>query len=78
MEVWYLDNQDSSGVFSSKQKALDSFHAGAERCGWRIIDIEDDEGWTTITYAYLTLGGEWKIDTVDILMYNLDEDNFGE
>lgn len=77
MNIWYLDNQDCSGVFSSKENAMASLHAGAKRCGWRIIDIEDNEGWTTVTYAYQTLSDEWKINTVDILMYTLDEDNFG-
>lgn len=77
MKVWYFDNQDCSGVFSSKENALASFHAGAKRCGWKVVAIDDNRTWVTITYAYSPLDEEWKIGTADILMYVLDEDHFG-
>lgn len=76
MTVWYFDNEDCSGIFSSKEKALDSLHAGAERCEWQILEINDYEDYVCIDYAYYIGGKGWQIGHCDIVSYTLDEDYF--
>ena len=75
MTVWYLDNEDCSGVFSSREKAIESFHNCAQRCGW--VELEHQaEYWSDVfKYAWRNSMGLWKTDTVVIQEYTLDEDN---
>lgn len=77
MKVWYFDNGDFSGVFSSKEKALDSLHTGAERYGWKNVAVTDYGDWAEIYFTYYEFNGTAYDNVCYIFSYNLDEDNFG-
>ena len=76
MTVWYLDNEDCSGVFSTREKAIESFENCAERCDWVVLEHQS-EGWGDVfIYAWRNFdGGTWSTDSVAIVSYVLDEDN---
>lgn len=77
MTVWLFDNEDCTGIFSSKEKAFDSLYAGAERCEWRNVKvIENGPECFTIEYQYENKYNEWVKDSCYIVAYELDEDNF--
>ena len=76
MKVYYLDHMDCSGVFSSKEKAFESFMTCANRCGYTSIEKKDDsDGCSTIFYVWYGFDGKGRSGTADILEYELDEDN---
>ena len=76
MTVWYLENQDCSGVFSTREKAAESFRNCAKRCGWRNVRVTDDWGYDIIyAFEWKDLDGVWHETTSFIQSYELDEDN---
>lgn len=76
MKVYYLDNMDCSGVFSTKEKAFESFMTCANRCDYTNIHKTEDEGEVEISYRwYHPTLDTWNSDTAYILEYELDEDN---
>lgn len=78
MKVWYLDNEDCSGIFSSLEKAIKSFYTCAERCEWVVLQHDSDQWGDIFYFAWKhPETGCWKTDSVIILEYNLDEDNGG-
>lgn len=77
MTVWYFDNEDCSGIFSSKEKALESFWAGAKRCGWRNVEIIDNGEWVRIIYFWDDNNDAPHFGECYISAYTLDEDHFG-
>lgn len=76
MKVYYLDHLDCSGIFSSKEKAFESFMTCANRCGYTHIEKEDDpDGYSTISYIWYGFDGKPRSGAAEILEYELDEDN---
>ena len=76
MKVYYLDHLDCGGVFSSKEKAFESFMTCADRCGYTNIEKEDSgDGRITISYIWYGFDGECHLGVAEILEYELDEDN---
>lgn len=77
MEIWWLENQDCSGAFSTKEKAIASLKHCAKRCGWRNLHvIGAGEEYTSYAYEWRDKDGTWHYaDDVFIARYILDEDN---
>lgn len=77
MKVWYFNNEDCSGLFSSKEKALESLRKEAERCEWTYEIIEyPDEDFIEVKASYDWDGTVHTINDVYIVGYELDEDHF--
>lgn len=76
MKVYYLDHMDCSGVFSSKEKAFESFMTCADRCGYADIKRKDYEGETTIYFKWHNPVNKYYNNAeAYIFEYELDEDN---
>lgn len=73
MTVWYFDCEGCSGVFSTKEKALASYYAGAKSNGMKTIHVLDSGNYVEILSEYDNGATDW----LTISAYELDEDNFG-
>lgn len=73
--VYYLNNQDCSGVFSTFEKAKSSLANCASRCSWVLVS-EQQLDYTCWNWRFVKVlhGEEMEIEA-NIFSYNLDEDN---
>ena len=75
MKFYYLDNEDCSGIFSSVEKAKESYFNFIKRCGWKHIkEKEYSDDTIDLTYVWERNSGKAK-GIVSIIPYELDEDN---
>ena len=79
MKLYYLDNEDCCGIFSSVEKAKASYFNFINRCKWKHIkEKEYSDGTIDLTYIYTikNSGVEVKFKGIaSISPYELDEDN---
>ena len=75
MKVYVLENQENSGVFSTKEKAIEALRLCAERCEWKEVEVAEGEGWMKFTFT-LEDGVPTEEETFSsaILEYELDEE----
>ena len=73
--VFYLNNDDCSGVFSTFEKAEQSLKNCATRCDWVLVSDQqlDDFTWG-YRYVKYWKGSELKIEA-SIEAFIIDEDN---
>ena len=65
--------RDCPGIFSTKEKALASYYAGAEPNGRKTINVFDCGNYVIILTEFDNGSRGW----ITISAYELDEDNFG-
>jgi hypothetical protein len=76
MIVYVLFAEDYTGVFSSKEKAMESFNNLVKRYGYWNIHIEEDEfNCTYLNFCCEGARGENINDCYTIIPMGLDEDN---
>ena len=76
MKVYVLENIDRSGVFSTREKAIESARHCAERCEWIELECKLEPWGAKMSFAYYNpVITQWQIADVTVLEYELDEDN---
>ena len=77
MTVWYLDNEDCSGIFSTREKAIESLRNCAKRCGWVELSHRSYSWGDEFHWAWCAddIYEDWQISSTTILAFTLDEDN---
>lgn len=75
MKVYVLENQEQSGVFSTKEKAFGALRRCAERCEWKEIESINGGQWMRFIFTLKnSVPKEEEIFSADILEYELDEE----
>lgn len=73
MTFYYLELDDRSGIFSTKEKALEHFYEVAEKCDWKNIEvINRTQDWIKLYFDLLDEDNDTYTSLGQIIAYELD------
>ena len=74
MKVWVLKNQQYSGVFSTKEKALESLRNYFKRTKPTVIKYYNNHDFITTIIYHLPTKASWDNYAAEIIEFDFDKD----